>query len=188
MTKEEDSIKKEKSKNNKHKKSDKKETKKEKPKKDKQESKVEELNERVAALEKELLEKDEVVKEEKDKALRSFAELENFRKRKEQEVSTFKKYAAEKCITEILPILDSLERACEHKGTDNEKQEDIVEGVKLIKKQFQDTLEKLGINFHQAVLQEEKEGLNADIIIKELQKGYIFHERVIRPSMVVVSK
>ncbi len=128
-----------------------------------------------------------------DKMLRAHAELENYKKRKEQELDNFRKFAVEKYVLELLPVLDSFDRACEH---------DVPEGFLLIQKQFHSVLEKLGVkpielelsktafdpHLHQAVLQEENNEVDAHTVLKEMQKGYMLHDRMLRPSMVVVSK
>jgi molecular chaperone GrpE len=140
------------------------------------------------------------VEAEKDKALRAFAELENFKRRKEQEVDQFKKYAHEKVILELLPVLDSFDRACEHLPLENEELKKQLEGFLLIQKQFHSILDKSGItaietigckfdpNLHQAVLEEESDSVEAGCVTKEFQKGYRLYDKVIRPSMVVVAK
>ena len=138
----------------------------------------------------------EQLKEEKDKALRAYAELENYKKRKDQETITFKKYVAEGVVSTLLPVLDSFDRACEHANHDDET----VQGFILIQKQFHDALEKCHVtqiealnqpfdpNCHEAVMQEESDKVESQMVIKELQKGYKLHDRVIRPAMVVVAK
>ena len=134
---------------------------------------------------------------EKDKALRAMAELENFKRRKEQEVETFKKYAQEKAILELLPVLDSFDRACDYVGEDLAEK---VKGFLMIQKQFHAVLEKLGVicidaanqpfdpALHQAVMEEAAEGVPPGMVVRDMQKGYKLHDRVIRPSMAVVSK
>lgn len=141
----------------------------------------------------------EEIQAEKDKALRAYAELENFRKRKEAEVESFKKYAQEKFILGLLPVLDSFDRACEHGKSQTQAQE-IMEGFMLIQKQFHAVIEKSGVvaiealdqqfdpHQHQAVMEEEVENVASGTVIKEMQKGYSLHQKVIRPSMVVVAK
>ena len=136
----------------------------------------------------------------KEEALRNLAELENFKRRKQQEVDTFKKYAAESVIAEFLPVVDNFLIACEHAKNDDQDKTEIVKGFVMIQQLLTTTLEKLNVtaidaldqpfdpNIHQAISQEEKEGVKADIVIKEMQKGYKLHDRVIRPSMVVVSQ
>ena len=140
---------------------------------------------------------DERVNAEKDKALRAMAELENFKRRKEQEVSQFKQYAKEQTILDILPVLDSFDRACEHSQANGESSED---GFMLIYKQFHSILEKWSVvaipsigepfdpHVHQAVMEEDSKDAQAGIVLKELQKGYKLGDKVIRPAMVIVSK
>lgn len=137
---------------------------------------------------------------EKDKALRALAELENFKRRKEQEVDQFKKYAQERFVLELLPVLDSFDRACEHSGSADSGAQDQVNGFLLIQKQFHQALEKWGVvavdalgqpfdpNLHQAVMEEEVTDTATGTVTKEMQKGYKLHDRVIRPAMVAVAK
>jgi molecular chaperone GrpE len=149
-------------------------------------------------LQKEIEDLQAEVAEEKDKALRAKAELENFRRRNQQEVNTFKKYASEKVLLEFIPILDSFTLACEH--ADKEKGEQIIEGFVLIQKQLASAVEKLNVtpidalneafdpSIHQAISQEKIEGKESGFVIKEVQKGYKLYDRVIRPSLVIVSE
>lgn len=142
----------------------------------------------------------EEVKEEKDKALRALAELENFKRRNQQEVDTFKKYASEKVILEFLPILDSFVLACNHADSETKDIQSVIDGFVLIQKQFETALEKSHVsvieaegkifnpNLHQAISQEKRVDKDSGIVIKELQRGYTLHDRVIRPSLVVVSE
>ena len=134
------------------------------------------------------------------KALRAAAEMENFKKRKNQEVETTKKYAAERVITEFMPFLDSFELAISHAETLPEATQNEIVGFINIHKQLVQAIEKLGVtkidalnqafdpNMHQAIAQEKQEGTDSGIVIKEMQKGFKLHDRVIRPSMVVVSE
>ena len=154
---------------------------------------------RIALLETEVEALKEVLTAETDQRLRAYAELENFRKRKDQEVDSIRKYAAEKFIVSFLPVLDSLVLACGHANHHNPSPEKLKEGFILIQKQFEQSLEKLGVekieavgqvfdpNCHQAVSQEAAEGVNSETVLREMQIGYRLHDRVIRPSMVVIS-
>jgi molecular chaperone GrpE len=153
----------------------------------------EELEQKIAELEAK-------VQEEKDTALRSLAELENFKRRNQQEVDTFKKYAAEKVVLEFLPILDSFGLACHHAQSEAKGDASVIDGFVLIQKQFEQALERVNVkpidaldqpfdpNLHQAISQEKVDGKDSGIVVKEMQKGYSLHERVIRPSLVVVSE
>lgn len=135
---------------------------------------------------------------EREKALRAMAEMENFKRRKEAEKLEFIKYANENVIRELLPVIDNLDRALDQSATATDVAS-ILSGMVLIHKQLTGVLEKVGVtkmealdqpfdpNRHQAVLQEDSEG-PPDRVIKEMQAGYTYHDKVIRPAMVVVSK
>jgi len=153
---------------------------------------------RAQYLETQINSVDERVNQEKDKALRAMAELENFKRRKVQEVDQFKRFAKEQTVLDLLPVLDSFDRACEH--ANSEQSEEDQNGFLLIQKQFHQVLEKWGVSpvpalgqpfdphRHQAVMEEEQSDTVAGTVIREMQKGYTLNEKVIRPSMVVVSK
>lgn len=140
------------------------------------------------------------VQSEKDKALRSFAELENFRKRSQQEVDSFKKYAAEKVVVEFLPILDSFTLACDHAQKESGQKSSVIDGFVLIQRQLVTALERLNVtpiealdqpfnpNFHQAISQQKVEGKASGTVIQEVQKGYKLHDRVLRPTLVIVAE
>ena len=130
-----------------------------------------------------------------DRFLRVSAEFDNYKKRAAREAAEFKKFANETLVKEILPILDNLERAIELSDTQN----GLVEGVEMTLKEMLKVFEKFNVKpidavgepfdpcFHQAVIQEESDSHPENTVIKELQKGYLMHERLIRPAMVVVS-
>jgi len=135
----------------------------------------------------------------KEAELRAFAELENFKRRKEQEKSEFIKFSNEKMITDILPVLDAFDMALlQSDGGDNSKA--LLDGLQLIKKQLDSFLEKHNVsriealneefdpNLHQAIKKEAKEGVEPNKIILEMQAGYRLNDRVIRPTMSVVSE
>lgn len=142
----------------------------------------------------------EQLKAAEDKYLRLYAEFENYRKRTCAEREDLAKYAAGNLIKEFLPVMDSFERA---KGSFEKHTEDVEElkkGLALIHKQFEDTLERVGVkkivakgekfnpNLHEAVMQQEAEGVAAEMIIEEMQPGFMLHEKVLRHSMVIVAK
>jgi len=151
----------------------------------------------------ELLEKIKELQEESKKNydlfLRSEADSENLKKRNQKEKEEWIKFANEKLIKELLPVLDNLESAISHSQNENSFQA-LREGVELTYKGLKDTLIKLGLeevktqdesfdpNYHHAVSELEDEKLEAGVICQELQKGYTFNQRLIRPAMVVVSK
>ena len=134
-----------------------------------------------------------------DRFLRASAELENYKKRTQKEMAEFKRFANASLVKEILGVVDNLERAVESSnGTDDKEQ--LAQGLDLtlkellkIFKTFHVTpVESLGEKFdpryHQAMMQEETTDHPGNVVIKELQKGYMIHDRLLRPAMVVVSK
>lgn len=155
---------------------------------------VHDLEERMKKLEVSL-------KEAEEKAMREKAEAINYRKRKDDEVARMMKYASEDLIKEILPIVDSFERAID---MDDDNLEDEVSkflaGFKMIYCNFVNILEKYEVkeieamgkefdaNFHQAVLTEPRVGVEPGVVIEVLQKGYMYKDKVLRPSMVKVSE
>ena len=133
-------------------------------------------------------------------AQRKQAEFENYRRRIERERAETLKYAAADVIKEILPVLDNLDRAMEAaKSAPSEGQGQLREGVEIICKQFRDTLNKLGLtevdaedvpfdpHVHEAVGREETDEHPEGTVVRVLQKGYLFKDRLLRPSMVSVS-
>ena len=180
----------------------KKETKSEtKPKKEASKKKIQEtLENEINELKTQMESLVEAEKKAKEQALLHMAELENFKKRKNQEVDTFKKFAAENVINAFLPVIDNFSIACTHAETTEEAKSDIVQGFILIQKQIDSTLEKLNIttidalnkafdpNLHQAIGREKQDNTETDIVIKEVQKGFKLHEKIIRPAMVIVSE
>lgn len=155
---------------------------------------IEQLQEKYDASQKE-------VEELKDKLLRRQAEFENFKKRTQKEKEAIVTYASEGLVTDLLPSLDSFERALEVEiDEDDEKSKALYEGLELVYNQLIEVLKNNGLqqiecvnekfdhNCHHAVVQQESEDHEADTVIQELGKGYKYKEKVIRPSMVMVSK
>ena len=136
------------------------------------------------------------IEEMKALAQRTQADFMNYKKRVEKEKSELTVFANEKIVTEMLTIVDNFERALQSEKENSETA--FYKGVELILKQFMDTLYKFGLeeidalnqdfdpNFHHAVIQEEAD--EPDKVIDVLQKGYKLKDKVIRPSMVKVSK
>ena len=147
------------------------------------------------SLEKEI----ETLKEEK---IRLLAEMENLRKRSDKEKSEAIKYGSSNLARDILSPADNLERALNALPKENypESIENLVEGLKMVLKEFTSILEKNGIkkiealnkkfdhNYHQAIMEVEKEDVDEGIVIQEIQSGYMMHDRLLRPAMVGVSK
>ena len=157
------------------------------------EGSVRELEEKIESLEQE-------AKDSYDKFLRVSAEFENYKKRSLREMEDFRKYANETLLGDFLSIVDNLERAIQSTSTENHSNNSTVQGVDLTLKEIFKIFERFGVTsieslekpfdpaFHQAVLQEETEEHPDNVVLKELQKGYMIKERLLRPAMVVVSK
>ena len=135
----------------------------------------------------------------KDKNMRIAAEMVNTLRRKDEETNRLLQYSNESLITELLPVIDNFERALnvDAKTTDIESYQ---KGMTMIYNSLKNILEKFEVkeieaidkefdpSYHQAVMQEEKEGTKENIVIEVLQKGYTYKDKVIRPAMVKVSK
>lgn len=135
----------------------------------------------------------------KDKNMRIAAEMVNTLRRKDEETTRLLKYSNESLITELLPVIDNFERALNVDATSNDI-ESYQKGMTMIYNSLKNILEKFEVkeieaidkefdpSYHQAVMQEEKEGTKENIVIEVLQKGYTYKDKVIRPAMVKVSK
>lgn len=153
---------------------------------------IESLNQEIEFLK-------QKVEENLDRAVRAQAELDNVRKRMTRDIENAHKYALEKFLGDLIPVLDSMELG----KTAIEATEDISslkEGQELTYKMLCDTLEKYGIRevnplndkfnpeFHEAVTIQELEGKDSGTVISVMQKGYELNGRLIRPAMVIVAK
>lgn len=150
------------------------------------------LQEKIEKLEEE-------VKASEDKYLRLYAEFENFKRRKNQEIETNNIYKSQKVITEILPSLDNLERALQVES-DNEEIKSLLKGVEMVYEGLLNVLKSEGVelietenaqfdpNYHHAVMQDEDSEKESGAILDTFQKGYKLKDRVIRPAMVKVNQ
>ncbi len=130
-----------------------------------------------------------------DRWQRLMAEFDNYRKRSEKEKADSYDYAVSNTVAEMLPIIDNFERALKVESSDKA----LYAGVEMIYKQIMGVLEKLHVtpieaigkefdpNFHNAIMHIDDESLGENIIAEELQKGYVFKEKVIRHSLVKVA-
>ena len=158
-----------------------------KEKKDKHKEKINELENKVKSLE--------------DELLRNKAEVINYRKRKDEEVSRLLKYSNEDLINEMLPIIDTFENAI--KMDDDNLDDEVskfLSGFKMMYCNLISVLEHYGVKeidgankpfdptYHQAVMQEASERHESGYVIEVLRKGYILKDKVIRPAMVKVSE
>ena len=134
-----------------------------------------------------------------DKYKRQLAEFENFRNRTEKEKAQMFDAGAGNVLTKILPVVDNFERGLAAVPEDK-KDDSLVQGFDMIYKQLIKTLEDMDVkpiealgkefdpNLHNAVMQVESEEYEEGIVAQELQKGYTYHDTVIRHSMVAVAK
>ncbi|HLQ74030.1 MAG TPA: nucleotide exchange factor GrpE [Bacillota bacterium] len=144
----------------------------------------------------------QALKEEKDelyeRMLRVQAEYDNYKRRTQKERTSDLKYKSQDLATELLPALDNFERALQVEETEETK--GIIEGITMVYNQLIEALKSQGVdvietenepfdpNLHHAVMQDENENIESNIVVEELQKGYILKDRVIRPAMVKVNK
>lgn len=135
-----------------------------------------------------------------DRLLRTSAEFDNYKKRTTREMRDVVRYANEKLLKELLSVADNLERAITSAQQDNAEDDALLEGVRLTLNEIEKILERHNVqpvkalgepfdpNFHQAMMQAESEDQPVNTVIQEMQKGYVLHDRLLRPAMVVVSK
>ncbi len=147
-----------------------------------------------------LLAKSKELEELRDKMIRTAADYENAKKRAVREKEEFMKYANERLIQEFLPVLDSLDRALEHAKTHKDSRESILEGIEIIRKHLYDVLKSNGLerqnvigkkfdpHQHEAIGDVEKKDVPEETIVDELQGGYTYQGRLLRPAKVRISK
>ena len=139
-----------------------------------------------------------------DRYLRLAAEFENFKKRTEREHLTSLRFASEGILRELLPVLDNLEQALlaaeNTQQTEDPNNKTMITGLKMVLKHFQDTLGRFGIQSfsakgqlfdplkHEAVMEREDADAPRGQVLEEFQKGYMLHDRLVRPARVVVAK
>ena len=154
---------------------------------------LKDMEEKVESLKKEAAENH-------DRLLRVAAEFENYKKRNAREMNDFRKFANESFLKAMLPVVDSLDLAIASASNDQQANSSVVEGVTMTLKEIYKVFEQFGVRpiesigktfdpvFHQAMMQEETEVYPENTVSRELQKGYMIHDRLLRPAMVVVSK
>ncbi|KJN33266.1 nucleotide exchange factor GrpE [Enterobacter bugandensis] len=158
---------------------------------------VDPRDEKIANLEAQLV---EAQNRERDTVLRIKAEMENLRRRTEQDVEKAHKFALEKFVNELLPVIDSLDRALEVADKANPDNAAMIEGIELTLKSMLDVVRKFGVeviadtdvpldpNVHQAIAMVESEEIEAGKVLGVMQKGYTLNGRTIRAAMVTVAK
>ncbi len=133
-----------------------------------------------------------------DRYLRVSAEFDNYKKRVQKDRADLINYGNEKLIKELLPIIDSMERALNH-GSNSQDIDAFVEGLRLIYEQLIVSLKKHGVesiesigqefdpNFHEAMMKVESDELDDNKIVEEFEKGYLLNGRLLRPSKVSIA-
>jgi molecular chaperone GrpE len=136
--------------------------------------------------------------ENRDRWLRSVAELENYKKRSAQERSKLLKYKNEELLRDLLGVSDNLERAISHCDP-SRSPAGLLEGLRLVADMQRDILAKYGVapiesvgkpfdpNFHEALARVESAELPPNTVTEEMEKGYLYHDRLLRPSKVIIS-
>jgi molecular chaperone GrpE len=137
------------------------------------------------------------LKEEHELLLRTAADFDNFRKRTQKEKDDVRKFAVEALLKDFLPVADNFERALDAAASADPKS--IVEGVKLVQKLFEATLQRHGVtgfsavgsafdpNLHEALMQQESDAAPGTVVA-EMAKGYRLRDRLVRPAAVVVAR
>jgi molecular chaperone GrpE len=152
----------------------------------------------VVELRRMLEEKTKEAEENYARLLRLAADMENLKKRQERERADLLQFANENLVKELLPVVDNLERALDH-GRQLKAPKALLEGISMVYHGFLKVLDRFGVTahdslgqqfdpaFHNAMMQEEAPDVPDGSVIKELQKGYLMNQRLLRPAMVVVA-
>ena len=150
-------------------------------------------------LEEKFIKSEEEAKQSYDRYLRVSAEFENYKKRSAREMDDFRKFANQSLVKELLPIVDNLELAIKSANENRDVDTKLLDGVNLTLKEILKIFEKYHVKaiealgetfdprYHEAVMREETDKHPENSITNELQKGYLIHDRLLRPSMVVVA-
>jgi len=153
----------------------------------------------LAELRQKLEDKTKEAEENYTRLLRLAADMENLKKRQERERADLLQFANENLVKELLPVVDNLERALDH-GRQLKAPKALLEGIEMVHHGFLKALDRFGVTahdslgqqfdpaFHSAMMQEEAPDAPDGSVIKELQKGYLMHQRLLRPAMVVVAR
>lgn len=135
----------------------------------------------------------------KDALLRKAAEFENYKRRNENDQMNLIKYAAESFILNILPVYDDLQRSLQHIDDENNIKS-VKSGLKLVMEKFKKILDDHGVkkieskgkpfdfNYHEALMQREEEGVPPHTVVEEIETGYMYKDKVLRHSKVIVSQ
>jgi len=159
---------------------------------DSAEKSLKEMEAKLEAMEKE-------ANETYDRLLRVSAEFENYKKRASREMEEFRKYANQALLKEMLSVVDNLELAINSSNNREKADQSLIEGLNLTLNEILKVFEKFNVKpveargkafdptFHEAVMREETDDYAENTVISEFQKGYLIHDRLLRPAMVVVA-
>jgi molecular chaperone GrpE len=143
--------------------------------------------------------KEEEAKETYDRLLRVSADFENYKKRSSREMEEFRKYANQSLLKEMLSVVDNLELAINSSNDGKNTDKTLIEGLNLTLNEILRVFEKFNVTpieaqgktfdpaYHEAVMREETDDYPENSVISEFQKGYLIHDRLLRPAMVVVA-
>ncbi|MGD8472343.1 MAG: nucleotide exchange factor GrpE [Desulfobacteraceae bacterium] len=143
--------------------------------------------------------KEEEAKETYDRLLRVTAEFENYKKRSAREMEEFRKYANQSLLKDMLSVIDNLELAINSSSDGKKADKNLIEGLNLTLNEILRVFEKFNVTpieaqgktfdpaYHEAVMREETDDYPENTVISEFQKGYLIHDRLLRPAMVVVA-
>ncbi|MDX9787122.1 MAG: nucleotide exchange factor GrpE [Desulfobacterales bacterium] len=158
------------------------------------------LQAQIQVLEDKLSAAEADAKSKYDQVLRVAAEFDNYKKRSIREIEDFRKYANEALFRDLIVVVDNLERAISSTDVNDGAGTCVLEGVKMTHQEILKIFEKFNVKpilsvnqpfdpvFHQAMFQEETNEVPENTVIKEMQRGYLIHDRLLRPAMVIVSK
>jgi len=150
-------------------------------------------------LEAKLAAKEQEMAEAHDRLLRVSADYENYKKRSAREMEDFRKYANQSLLKEMLTVVDNLELAINSAKEEKNTDKKLIEGLNLTRNEMLRVFEKFNVKpitargeifdpaFHEAVMREESDDYPENTVLSEFQKGYLIHDRLLRPAMVVVA-
>jgi molecular chaperone GrpE len=154
----------------------------------------------VAQMEKRLEEANRKAEENWDRFVRAQAEIENVRRRAEKDLQNAHKFALERFAKELLAVVDSLELGLQAAGANEANADGLREGMELTLKQLSSVLERFDVKpidpagerfnpeFHQAMATETDNEVEPNTVVRVFQKGYLLHDRLLRPALVVVAQ
>jgi molecular chaperone GrpE len=159
-----------------------------------------EIEDPMEDLEAKLEVKEQEAKENYDRLLRVSAEFENYKKRASRDLAELRKFANQSLIKEMLSVVDNLELAMNSTNGHKTIDQGLLQGLDMTHREILKVFEKFNVKpieakgqafdptFHEAVMQEATDEFDENTVINELQKGYLIHDRLLRPAMVVVAR